>query len=129
MTQDYSAFEEILKTLVDKPSNNAEKRVDYRGMIIDCITLLKKHSDKVDKINDALFPCNLIGLDEHLLTIIDMLMSYLLTHEGYDLVCWWLYENVDKKLFDGKTGEVTDDLTEVEALVDYILKTYPVKVS
>lgn len=45
------------------------------------------------------------------------------TEEGADLISWWMYEDVEKYLYD-KTGKIIEDLTTVESLYEYLTKTY-----
>jgi hypothetical protein len=38
---------------------------------------------------------------------------------GLDLIQWWLYEDIDKLIFDAKTDEVIADLTKMKDLWEY----------
>lgn len=45
------------------------------------------------------------------------------TEDGEDLISWWMYEDVEKYLYN-KTGQIIEDLTTIEALYEYLTKTY-----
>ena len=42
-------------------------------------------------------------------------------NDSYDSISWWLYENVDKFIYD-KKGNIIENLTSVDALYDYLIK-------
>lgn len=42
-------------------------------------------------------------------------------NDKFDTISWWLYENVDKFIYD-KKGNIIEDLTSVDALHNYLIK-------
>ena len=81
-----------------KQDNKSNKEKSLKETLIYCITSMQEHSNYMDGINKALKCC--------------------------DLITWWLYEDVDHKLYSVKTDEVLADLNKIEDLVEYIIENY-----
>jgi len=47
--------------------------------------------------------------------------------EALDLIHWWMYEDIEKFLYDSRSGEVINDLTELDDLYEYLEKYYTKK--
>lgn len=107
-----------------KQDNKFNKEKSLKETLIYCVTSMREHSNYMDGINKALKCCDLIGIDDKLYSVIGALMEKLVTPEGYDLITWWLYEDVDHKLYSVKTDEVLADLNKIEDLVEYIIENY-----
>ena len=71
------------------------------------------------------------------MSLFDYIMKENFGYEGSELVNWWMYEDVEKKIYksDGTEGEwfykgetpsreVLADLTNIEDLYDYLVKEY-----
>ena len=43
---------------------------------------------------------------------------------GVDLIMWWIYEDVDKFLYDNDGQNVIADLTTIDSLYDYLINPY-----
>lgn len=65
---------------------------------------------------------DLINVSDHLSIVSKGLFTEIYGETGEDLIGWWLYENVDKKLYSSKTKKVVADLTELKDLWKYIEK-------
>ena len=65
---------------------------------------------------------DVINFSEKYDVIINILMSEIFNTQQMDLIEWWLYEKVDKYLYDFKTKEKTHDLTKIEDLYNYIME-------
>ena len=51
-------------------------------------------------------------------TIFDMWLDQITTDAGADLIYWWLFEDVEKKIY--KDDEVIADLVDEESLYNYM---------
>ena len=49
-------------------------------------------------------------------------MSEIFNENQLEYIQWWLYEDVEKKLYDSKTKKETHDLTTVNDLYKYIME-------
>ena len=67
----------------------------------------------VDIINSDIY--------ENFNKITNILFESILTKEGVDLIDWWLYENVDKKIYDNEdSSKIIADLNKIEDLYKYM---------
>lgn len=64
---------------------------------------------------------DLINFTDDYHSIIDVLLKTYYSEEGEDIISWWLYEDVEKKIYN-KKGEVIEDLTSIESLWEYVEK-------
>lgn len=64
---------------------------------------------------------DLINFTDDYHSIINLLLKTYYSEEGEDIISWWLYENVEKKIYN-KKGKVIDDLTSIESLWKYVEK-------
>ena len=101
----------------------------------DLVYMMLEHNEFYDKLYD-------LGIDvinckymETAAIIFDELMKSEFGEEGADLVSWWMYEDVDHKIYepneDAKEwrypgeefeGKVIADLNNIEDLYDYITR-------
>lgn len=88
----------------------------------DLVYMMFKHNELYDKLHD-------LGIDVvecEYLEIADVFFSELMKaefgEEGLDLISWWMYEDVDHKLYEpGSEGKkVIADLNNIEDLYDYL---------
>lgn len=52
---------------------------------------------------------------------VHVLLKAIFGEEGYELISWWLYEDVEKLIYKADTNEIIADLTKPEDLYDYII--------
>ena len=75
----------------------------------------------IDKITDG---NNIVNFGDYLIfEIIDMINEDMKI-EDKELISWWLYEDVDKVIYDGEYGEIGINVKTVERLYDYINTNY-----
>ena len=79
------------------------------------------------KFCDDIEELNIKVVDSEVFSIpgdaIDLIISTNFTDEGFNLVNWWLYDDViDKKIIDNVDGEeVESNVEDVDDLFDYLL--------
>ena len=90
------------------------------------IGLLKEDDENTQALYKLGIEC--YDMKENLNSVITILLENYFTIEGEDYISWWLYEKVEKKIYDFK-GNVLNDLTKIEDLYDYVmeLKNNPTK--
>ena len=92
----------------------------------EAIAAIQKDSEENDKLSDA--------LDKYLLNghaivkssasyemLIDLLKDMFNDNHQYSMIEWWLYDKVDKYIYDNNKNVIAD-LTSVEALYDYLVE-------
>ena len=86
-------------------------------------SLLNKIQDNSDIICQ-LYKLNIdiINFIEKYDSIIWLLMKEIFTENQIDMIEWWLFDGVDKFIYDSETKEVIYDLTEIDNLYEYINK-------
>ena len=52
-------------------------------------------------------------------TLFDMWLNQITGEKGADLIYWWLFDDVEKKIYN-LDGEETDDLEDIESLYNYM---------
>lgn len=52
---------------------------------------------------------------------IELILEEIFTEEGFDLIFWWLYEDVEKVIYE---GESEIQLKTEEDLYEYLIKNY-----
>jgi len=79
---------------------------------------------EIDEINNVLYKTgiDILSYSEKYQKIIILLLKEIYGEIGYDLIFWWLYEDVEKCIRDSKTGKKIDDLTTLEELWKYVEK-------
>jgi len=77
---------------------------------------------KVNKRTSDLYNLNvdLIDFTDGFNNIISLMLEEIFNELQVDIIEWWLYEDVEKHLFN-EEGKMTDDLTKIEDLYNYIL--------
>ena len=77
---------------------------------------------KVNKRTSDLYNLNvdLIDFTDDFNNIISLMLEEIFNELQVDIIEWWLYEDVEKHLFN-EEGKMTDDLTKIEDLYNYIL--------
>ena len=90
------------------------------------LEILQSHRKKTDAIYKQ--DVDLYNFGEPLVTAIEDAMAFVVARdeENYkyalDLIQWWLYDRVQKKVWDADGTE--HDLIEMEALCDYLIENY-----
>lgn len=89
------------------------------------IIKLIQEQDKIDEeISNALEKiCGswvLFGTEHKVKRALFLLLNATINDE-FDTISWWLYENVEKFIYD-KEGNIIENLTSVDALYAYLIK-------
>ena len=84
----------------------------------EAVVSLRKHNDGLHKLYDM--NVDITEFCEEIEGVVDLLFREVYSEEQYDLIMWWIYEDVDKYIYDSKTGKMTDDLTKLKDLWKYI---------
>lgn len=108
-----------------------------RKQFIDAIETVKKTMDFTDKLYDLgidTINCDFFKYSDY---FFNKWMEECFGNEGAGLISWWLYEDVEKKIYKEGTcskeyyekgekhdGEVIADLTDIDDLYDYLLVNY-----
>lgn len=101
---------------------------------IDFIKNYQNFVDKISKFDMSItgksYPSILYETDWYK-SVDDMLDIFLFSHftdEGFDLICWWLFENVDKIVYIKKEKDIFNeeeeikyDLNKLEDLWNFLL--------
>lgn len=97
-----------------------------KDMFCKAIAAIQKDRETNEKLTDA--------LDKYLLNghavvessasyemLIELLKDFFNDNVQYSTIEWWLYDKVDKYIYD-EQGNIIADLTTVEALYDYLVE-------
>lgn len=93
--------------------------------IIDTLNLINEINEKISKLHSL--GVDLLELETGVSGLEKSIPSILRKEKdeeyGYiqDLVGWWLYENIEKTIWDKET---TYHLDNIEDFTDYLIKTY-----
>ncbi len=65
--------------------------------------------------------------DDFIEYVFDIILSQCFDKEGVEMVYWWMYDDVDKYLYEpGTNGQkITNDLTTIDALYDWLVNNCP----
>lgn len=108
-----------------------------RKQFVEAVETVKKNSDFINK----LFELGIDTINCDYLSNVDYFFSKWMEEcfgkDGAELVSWWIYEDVEHKLYkegscskeyykkgEKMDGEVIADLTELDDLYDYLLVNY-----
>jgi len=76
----------------------------------------------IDKLIDGR---GVVGFGDYIVQeIIDIIKEDMKIEDDDDLLDWWLYEPVDKIIYEGKNYEIKINVKTAEQLYDYIIKNY-----
>ena len=91
-------------------------------MTLKTFTEFLNKLQKVNKRTSDLYNLNvdLIDFTDGFNNIISLMLEEIFNELQVDIIEWWLYEDVEKHLFN-EEGKMTDDLTKIEDLYNYIL--------
>jgi len=91
-------------------------------MTLKTFTEFLNKLQKVNKRTSDLYNLNvdLIDFTDDFNNIISLMLEEIFNELQVDIIEWWLYEDVEKHLFN-EEGKMTDDLTKIEDLYNYIL--------
>lgn len=53
-------------------------------------------------------------------TLFENWVDSILTDEGGDIIYWWMFDDVEKKIYN-KEGDVENDVEDITDLYDYLL--------
>lgn len=53
-------------------------------------------------------------------SLFDAYLKLVFTEAGIDVITWWMYEDVPKKIYSAESDDVIADLTTIESLWDYL---------
>jgi hypothetical protein len=100
-----------------------EQFVNRIGLIQNFNSKQEVLSDLIDKITDGY---GIVEFGDDLANeIIDMISEDMGIAEGDDLIEWWLYEDVDKIVYETKNDkEIKIEVETAEQLYDYIVENY-----
>lgn len=98
---------------------NKEQFIKLMSLIQNYQSEQETLSALIKKLTDD-YPIVIMG-DDLIDGIINTLTDILYI-EDEDLISWWLYEDVDKVIYDGKYGENEISVRTLEELYDYIVK-------
>ena len=97
-----------------------------REIFVDAISKIKKHEELMDRLDTVCrefgsFRPSLDFGNLHLQALLEVLKDAM--DDEYDYISWWLYEGTDHIVSWEENGRtVSVDLTEVNALYDFLLK-------
>lgn len=91
------------------------------------VNIIREYDDIVSKSYDVL-GVDMIESKQTLLfnKLVDVICKENLTDDGYDLLNWWLYDDVDKKIYAAKSEEVIADLKTSDDLYNYMVGEFDV---
>lgn len=85
----------------------------------EIITAYKENCDRLEKLED-------LGVDLYegpITAISDLLfdkwVDRVAIDDGQDLIYWWMFDAVEKKMYDSE-GNVTDDIEDIKAFYNYL---------
>lgn len=85
--------------------------------IIDTISLYNNIIDELEKYGIQIIDSKMSnGLHD----LVHEILINTYDEDGVELIYWWLYEDVDKFLYDSETHKKIEDLTTVENLFAYL---------
>ena len=100
-------------------------RTITKEMFCASLNSIQKEKERMNK-SERLLSENLldgwvvIKEGETLQTLIDLLIDLMEDDHDDSMIEWWLFDNVEKYLYD-KAGNIVNDLTTAEALYDYLV--------
>lgn len=87
------------------------------------VDLCKKHSKYIDDVYTTLGIDMIYAKSSEVINEFETLCEELFfTKNGADLVQWWLWEDVEKKLYDAESEEELYDLTNFDDFWEYLIK-------
>ena len=81
------------------------------------VLLLKKDLERESKLYKL--GIDVFNFNDELQQVISILLKSHYSKDGEDLFSWWMYEDVDKMLYDND-GNIVNDLTKCEDLWKYL---------
>ena len=89
--------------------------------IIETLTLIKSEIEKRNEIYKyGVDLCNYEN--QYQISLLKLLSVLLNDSEKYDMIGWWLFEDVNKVLYDSKEeNKIINDLNKVEDFVEYMI--------
>jgi hypothetical protein len=94
-----------------------------KDQFLDYLDTYKKNDDLINKLyrtSDGLI--DFTNLNDALSKPLRKLEKIIFTPYELDIISWYLYEDVSKKIYDSKTNEIIAILDSDEALWNYLNK-------
>jgi len=100
-----------------------------KQILKDCIQLLQQQDEITKRLDLALSDFNssftVLETDKYTRQAFDKLLSLYINTDGLDLIGWWMYENVNKIIYNSDKTET--DLTDVDSFIEYMIDNYLIK--
>jgi hypothetical protein len=100
-----------------------------KQILKDCIQLLQQQDEITKRLDLALSDFNssftVLETDKYTRQAFDKLLSLHINADGLDLIGWWMYENVNKIIYNSDKTET--DLTDIDSFVEYMINNYLIK--
>jgi hypothetical protein len=100
-----------------------------KQILKDCIQLLQQQDEITKRLDLALSDFNssftVLETDKYTRQAFDKLLSLYINTYGLDLIGWWMYENVNKIIYNSDKTET--DLTDINDFVEYMIDNYLIK--
>lgn len=85
------------------------------------LQLLRRNNEMINKIyNDSNKTIDIINLDSELTEPYRIIEKLFFTINELEMISWYLYENVEKKIYEGKTDKVICEINTDEDLWNYL---------
>ena len=92
-----------------------------KEMFFEYLNGLRHNSQMIDAIYKATNGAfDIINFEDELCRPYHLIEKCFFTHIELDIIGWYLYENVEKKIYNSETHEVIADLIDDEALWEYL---------
>ena len=100
-----------------------------KQILKECIQLLQQQDEITRQLDDALSNFNssytVLETDRYTRQAYSKLLSLHIDADGIDLIGWWMYEDVNKIIYNHDKTET--DLNNIDDLVQYIFDNFLVK--
>ena len=97
-----------------------------KEILKECIQLLQQQDEITKRLDNALSNFNssytILETDKYTRQAYTKLLSLYIDADGIDLIDWWMYENVDKIIYN--PDKTKTDLTNIDHFVKYIFDNY-----
>lgn len=100
-----------------------------KQILKECIQLLQQQDEITKRLDLALSDFNssytVLETDKYTRQAFNKLLSFYVDADGIDLIGWWMYDDVNKIIYNHDKTET--DLTNIDDLVQYIIDNFLVK--
>ena len=92
-----------------------------KEQFLEYLKLLRDRSNFIDDVyNSSRRYIDIIELNDFLTRPYTFIEKLFFSKEEYDIIGWYLWEDVDKKIYDLESKEVIAELNDDEALWEYL---------